>query len=689
MTAMNETGVQGADGAGGKFSAEPRLRPARAAETGVLAVVLLAFVLVVIRTAWLCDDAYITFRTVDNFVNGYGLRWNTAERVQGYTHPLWTLLVSSVYYLTDEMYLTSILLCAVLSVIAVLLFALGIAESRSLAILGVVTLSCSQAFVDYSTSGLENPLTYLCLAVFLAVYCQSEETTPKRLFLLSLVACLGTLNRSDTVLLYAPALSYILLQSRSVKAFLYIAAGFFPLVLWECFSLVYYGFLFPNTAYAKLNTGIDASEMALQGLWYFMDSFKTDPLTLLVILCGILIPLSSLDRRQAPIAVGVLLYLAYIVRIGGCFMSGRFLAAPVFCAVALLARSPIVKSKPPFLAALLVVLYVGFLSPNQPWLTAPTYGDDRDGLVDKHGITNERAFYFPGTGLMHPNRRSGFVPTHAWVDQGKSEREKAPMVSVHATIGFRGFYAGPEVHILDYYALTEPLLARLPAAYDPGWRIGHFMRVRPPGFFKTLPSGENMITDKDLASYYDQLRLITRGPLLDWDRWVAIWAMNTGKYDRLVDFKRYRYPNMAQLTLEEAMRPGEVTRIEKTGAEISLPAYSHAGNLHVVLDRHNPFEVTFADFDSVLAKQDVRDPVAKREGAVEYRAEVPRKAALSGYNRLRIFPFYKRGACDVVTIGLTEDPTPAVTRITSVSKGLSHSAPGFRSTRFPASTEGH
>ena len=48
---------------------------------------LIAFVLV--NTAWLSEDIYITLRVVDNFVNGYGLTWNVAERVQAYTHPLW------------------------------------------------------------------------------------------------------------------------------------------------------------------------------------------------------------------------------------------------------------------------------------------------------------------------------------------------------------------------------------------------------------------------------------------------------------------------------------------------------------------------------------------------------------------------------------------------------------------------
>lgn len=60
----------------------------------VLLILLGIFALVLYRSAWLCDDAYITFRTVDNFINGYGLRYNTGERVQAYTHPLWLLLLS-------------------------------------------------------------------------------------------------------------------------------------------------------------------------------------------------------------------------------------------------------------------------------------------------------------------------------------------------------------------------------------------------------------------------------------------------------------------------------------------------------------------------------------------------------------------------------------------------------------------
>ncbi len=53
---------------------------------------LLVFGGVYLANAWVCDDAYITFRSIDNLVNGLGPVWNAGERVQAFTHPLWFLL---------------------------------------------------------------------------------------------------------------------------------------------------------------------------------------------------------------------------------------------------------------------------------------------------------------------------------------------------------------------------------------------------------------------------------------------------------------------------------------------------------------------------------------------------------------------------------------------------------------------
>ena len=76
--------------------------------------------------------------------------------------------------------------------------------------------------------------------------------------LLSLLAALAAVNRLDTSLLYVPALTHVLWKRRTWRCLWSMAVGMLPLVLWLGFSLGYYGFPFPNTAYAKLNTGIAA-----------------------------------------------------------------------------------------------------------------------------------------------------------------------------------------------------------------------------------------------------------------------------------------------------------------------------------------------------------------------------------------------------------------------------------------------
>ena len=57
---------------------------------------------------------------------------------------------------------------------------------------------------------------------------------------------------------------------------------------------------------------------------------------------------------------------------------------------------------------------------------------------------------------------------------------------------------------------------------------------------ETLLTGENVLKDKNLAAYYDKIRLITRGPLFTRERWKAIVNMNLGRYDYLIDWEYYK-----------------------------------------------------------------------------------------------------------------------------------------------------
>jgi arabinofuranosyltransferase len=484
------------------------------------------FVTVVLRSAWIHDDAYITYRTVDNFINGYGLRWNPAERVQTYTHPLWLFVVATSYLVTHEVFFTVIFISIALSLATVLLLVFGVASSLAAGCYGVAVLICSKAFVDYSTSGLENPLTHFVFASFLVVYFR-RETRLTTLYLLASLAAFGALNRMDTLVLYLPVLVYTLLKVRRARGLAVVAAGFLPLVLWEAFSLFYYGFLFPNTAYAKVfDTGVARGDLAMHGMYYLLNSARTDPVTLLAISSGVAVGLWSRDQRDLPVVGGIAAYLLYVVLIGGDFVSGRFLTAPLLGAVVLLSRwAPV--SRTAVVVATIVVILVGIRSSDRPSVRTAAAGSRVQTLMDAHGIADERAYYYPYAGFV---RALQHVPlsSHPWAREGLEARRNGVPLVIRSDIGYFGFYAGPHVHIVDLWGLADPLIARLPAKTDVSWRVGHFTRAIPAGYIETLTSGENKIADKSLAAYYDRLALITRGHLFDRSRLLEIWKMNVG-----------------------------------------------------------------------------------------------------------------------------------------------------------------
>ena len=516
----------------------------------LVTIPILLFAFTIIKNAWVCDDAYITFRTIDNFVNGYGLTWNVGHRVQSYTHPLWMFLNAAAYVLTGEIYFTTLLLSILLSLTTVYIVSKGIALSPYSAIIAITILIFSQAFTDYSTSGLENPLTFFCLAFFFWIYLRTDLVPTAKLFYLSIFAALGILNRLDTALLYLPALASIFFPIRSFRTLKLIALGFLPLAAWEIFSIIYYGFPIPNTAYAKLNTSILATKLLQQGLYYYRDSFVRDPLTLLAITGSLIIPFFVKERRLIPIALGTSAYLLYVLKIGGDFMTGRFFAAPLLLSAILIAQVPLHSIKRALLL-LASILLIGLATPKPPIFTTNAYGSDKtqhEFTSNSEGIVDERAYYFQGTGLV--NVWSQGEPHHYFANHGRWLRQNPvafPMTE--GTVGLLAYYAGPNIHFSDIYALTDPLLSRLPVDDQIHWRIGHFQRRAPSGYLQTLHKKQNHIRNADLAKFYNHLQTITQGDLFTTKRWTAIWQANTGGYRSLLQ-PQWEYANLENQTAE-------------------------------------------------------------------------------------------------------------------------------------------
>jgi arabinofuranosyltransferase len=159
----------------------------------------------------------------------------------------------------------------------------------------------------------------------------------------------------------------------------------------------------------------------------------------------------------------------------------------------------------------------------------------RGWLIEGKGIAQQYKGY--PTNRLSRNLLRDDVANHPWSRLGSEARGQAAIsrsgrvYRFSATVGMFGYYAGPNVIILDELALADPLLARLPTANRKAWRIGHFLRRIPNGYAMARFTGNLRYMDPGLAKYYEKIRFITRGPLWSWQRITAILAFNLGRYE--------------------------------------------------------------------------------------------------------------------------------------------------------------
>jgi arabinofuranosyltransferase len=604
-------------------------------------LITLVFVAVLIRTAWISDDAAITLRTVLNVTHGFGLTFNIQERVATFTHPLWLGFLSLAYLFAGNAYAGTLALSIVTSVAAFWL-AVTRAASPVQGIAAAAALLFSRAFVDFATSGLENPLSYVLLAVFVALLL-SERVSPARwLTGLWTLASLLYLTRPDDVLFVLPMLALASWRVRAVRTVLKaVLIGLLPAVLWTVFAIVYYGFPFPNTAYAKIATGIDGGELRAQGLLYLVDSLERDPLTLTVV--AFAVALSLLQRRSEAraLATGLVLYLLYVVSIGGDFMAGRFLAVPLFGAVLLLGRLA-GGTRTLWIPAAVAFVVVGSMSRPAPLWSNSTFGNQPPG---PNGIIDERAFYFSDKSLVRARRATFRSPDWPTADR---EPSRLNVMNTCGLMGTSGLELGPFTYLLDECALADPLLARLPAIFNPEWRPGHYTRMVPAGYRESLESSGNAIGDHGLREYYDRLRLITRSSdLLSWDRLRTIFAMNTGAYDSLINRFYYRYNgSVASLdelnTIRDAGTPSnaEGNRTLTRPLAISCPDRSRRRYLDVTLDSDDSYQMRFLNGGATVGILDL-GPVPeyrRKPGLTAYTLDVPAEASRRGFDTILLTP---------------------------------------------------
>lgn len=286
------------------------------------------------------DDAFISFRYADNLLHGNGLVWNPGERVEGYSNFLWTLLMAAGMWMGIDPVPWSQLL-GILSFALSLYFTFRLASlcfnSRYIACMTILLLGWNFTFHSFATGGLETQFQ-TCLFVMLGylmvrMNC-GDEPAARPLLGFSLCSAVAILTRLDSVIICGFLSGYILIRvlwpetgskTKGKNIVLLLIPQIFILVPWLVWKQWYYGQILPNSFYLKASAAF--SGYVIHGIRYldlFLISYGLLPLCV-VGLVAVRRWLKEGNRFLLLVSIMILVWVVYIITIGGDFMEFRML----------------------------------------------------------------------------------------------------------------------------------------------------------------------------------------------------------------------------------------------------------------------------------------------------------------------------------------------------------------------------
>jgi len=307
--------------------------PIRVIQRFAYPTVLLFALACIVSRIWVTEDAFITFRMVENLYSGSGYTFNPGENVEASTHPLWAAVLIIVRGLGAPIEIGSVGLGLLFSLVGIGLLLRRSARAGAIPF-AVLALCSMSGFRDFATSGLEFSLTFLLIVLF---YQELDRPISAAPFYNGFLLSLMYLNRPETGLFYVYYSVFLFLEvirqtDRSV------ASRFKTLLLWAMPTLIpiayhvfrwfYFDALFQNPYYAKAGLSSNVE----QGLKYLANCLLYSPgalLALLLLAGGIALhkPRSLLkpvefNRLLRDSGLFVILTI-YVIRVGGDFMAFR------------------------------------------------------------------------------------------------------------------------------------------------------------------------------------------------------------------------------------------------------------------------------------------------------------------------------------------------------------------------------
>ncbi|MCX4247310.1 glycosyltransferase family protein [Paraliomyxa miuraensis] len=409
------------------------------------------------RVHWFTiDDSYISFRYARNLARGMGLVYNPGEAIEGYTNFLWTVvLAGGIRVGLDPHLVAKVLGAAAAMGTLVLVYRLAdrLLPLRTLPCVATWLLASSVPFSAHAVLGLEtSAFAFLVLwgtwRMFLEV--ERGEGVPWS----GLLFAAAGLTRPEAPLFIG--LPMLLLGRRFVsrqnlvRGLLCVA----PLLVHLLWRRAYYGAWLPATLAAK--TG-DLRQQWQGGTAYVEGWIEHVGPVVFFALLGAAMGVVRRHRELVSLTAVVIAWLAYVVLVGGDWMSFHRFIAPaepfVFLLVGLGLRKVVETRDPaPLLAIGLFGAYVG-----------------RQRLEDlkdaQEQLVKEEMRYWMNTA----GQAAEWLATRA-----------SPGRVAIGDIGFVGWRT--DYPILDLLGLVDPVISELPGGYTR--KIGdrfveRYFEVRP------------------------------------------------------------------------------------------------------------------------------------------------------------------------------------------------------------------
>lgn len=395
------------------------------------------------------DDSYISFRYAVNLVDGHGLVYNPGEAIEGYTNFLWTLIIAGGLELGVDPHVSSKVLGALAGLgLLVVVYRLSarVQPLGALPCLATWLLASSPTTVCWAMFGLET--SFFAFLIALGLLMMFEEHERGRGFPVSgIVFALAGLTRPEAPMFLG--LAMILLGPKHWFAKQNLMRGIVfvvPLLVHMLWRHGYYGSWTPATLAAK--TG-DLKAQWKSGRGYVLAWLDHSGPICFVLFYGIGLSIARKSRELATFAVLFLAVAAYVILVGGDWMSYyRHMAMGepfIFLCVCIGLRQLAQKRDVAALVAIALAL---------TW----TWVDRNYELADarKKFIKEEKRFWDNTAGQV-----SEWLVTH-----GKPGRVALGDIGY---VGYRTNYP-----ILDLLGLVDPVIGQLEGGYTkkngPGYK---------------------------------------------------------------------------------------------------------------------------------------------------------------------------------------------------------------------------